>query len=365
MSSDLIIFLFVALRLIVPLAIPRAPLPAIIACLILDGVDQDIFQRYTDLEISRYQSYDKALDVYYLTIAYLSTMRNWDNSTAFGWSRFLLYFRLVGVMLFELLHIRAMLLLFPNTFEYFFIFVEVVRTRWSSLRMSKALVIGVVAAIWIVIKLPQEYWIHVAQRDVTDELSARPWVIPVLVVLGGILLAAARWVVINRCPPPDHPLRLVVDDPFGDRELRARATQNGPSPIFDLALLEKVVMVSLVTVIFAQILPGVQSTPLQLAVGVGVLVTANTAVSELLIRRGAGWETALRQFVAMAAINSGLMVAADVILPLRNGDIQLGNALFSMLLITLLITFYDRYRPIHVAREAQRIEAFRKAHGLS
>jgi hypothetical protein len=150
-----------------------------------------------------------------------------------------------------------------------------------------------------------------------------------------------------------------VDDPFGDRELRARAQRTGPSRIFDLALAEKIVMVSLVVVIFSQILPGVRSTPVQLGVGVATLILANTAVSEWLIRRGAGWETALRQFVAMAAINAGLMFAAWLILPTQEGDIRLGNSLFFMLLITLLVTLFDRYRPIYVAREEARWDALR------
>jgi hypothetical protein len=64
-----------------------------------------------------------------------------------------------------------LLLIFPNTFEYFFIFYEAVRARWNPLRMSKRGVIAAAAAIWIVIKLPQEYWIHVAQLDVTDAIK--------------------------------------------------------------------------------------------------------------------------------------------------------------------------------------------------
>ncbi len=359
-SSDMLVFAAVlGLRLIVPLWITKVPLPAIVACLVIDGVDQTIFQKWTDLDLTNYQSYDKALDVYYLTIAYLSTMRNWDNTVAFNASRFLLYYRLVGVMLFEFLNARALLLIFPNTFEYFFIFVEGVRTRWQSAHMSRALVLGAVAAIWVVIKLPQEWWIHIAQRDVTDELAAHPEVIPVLIGLGALVLAGAWWVLTRKAPPPDHPFRLTVADPFGDAELRRRAASIGTGRLFDLALLEKVAMVALVSVIFSQILPGIQSTPLQLAFGIGTLVVANTAVSEWLVRRGTGWETAARQFVAVGLINIGLVIAADVLLPIRSGDVRLGNTLFFVLLITLLVTLFDRYRPIYVAREAQRWDALR------
>ena len=54
-------------RVAVPLAIPRFPLPAMLAALVIDGIDQTIFQTFTSLDLSGYQSYDKALDVYYLS----------------------------------------------------------------------------------------------------------------------------------------------------------------------------------------------------------------------------------------------------------------------------------------------------------
>ena len=61
---------------------------------------------------------------------------------AFQVSRFLFYWRLVGVALFELTQMRALLIIFPNTFEYFFIFYEVFRLRWDPERMTKKVAIG-------------------------------------------------------------------------------------------------------------------------------------------------------------------------------------------------------------------------------
>ena len=58
-------------RLAVPLFIPRFPLPAVLLALIIDGVDQSIFQAANMTSVlANYQSYDKALDIYYLVIAY-------------------------------------------------------------------------------------------------------------------------------------------------------------------------------------------------------------------------------------------------------------------------------------------------------
>jgi hypothetical protein len=101
-SDQAIFWVMVAARFFVPLAIPRYPLPAIVASLILDGIDQTTFQLYTNLPLDHYQGYDKALDIYYLTIAYVSTIRNWRNAYAINVSRFLFCYRLIGVTLFEL-----------------------------------------------------------------------------------------------------------------------------------------------------------------------------------------------------------------------------------------------------------------------
>ena len=121
-TSDLLIFgAVLAVRLLVPLAIPRYPLPAILAALVLDAVDYTVIRDWTSLSMEEYQGFDKALDIYYLTIAYISTLRNWTNLFAFKLSRFLFYWRLVGLVLFELTQLRPLLLIFTNAFEYFFI----------------------------------------------------------------------------------------------------------------------------------------------------------------------------------------------------------------------------------------------------
>ena len=119
----------VLLRFALPLLIPRFPLPAVLACLVLDAADQTIFQAFTDDPLAGYQTYDKAIDVYYLTVAYISAMRNWRDPVAFQVARFLFLYRLVGVTLFELVEQRWIIFVFANTFEYFFIAYEAVRTR--------------------------------------------------------------------------------------------------------------------------------------------------------------------------------------------------------------------------------------------
>src|ERR1700754_3133706 len=200
----------VGARFLLPLLIPRYPLPAIIACLILDGVDQTIFQSF-GYDPPNYQGYDKAMDVYYLAIAYLATLRNWTSTPGFVVSRFLYFYRLVGVVAFELSQIRALLLVFPNTFEYFFIAYEGIRTRWTPLRLTMRNWVVVAGLIWVFVKLPQEWWIHVAQLDLTDTLAKYAWAPWLLAGLILAVLAVAWFVVLPRAPQPDWSWRVVAD----------------------------------------------------------------------------------------------------------------------------------------------------------
>ena len=62
-ATTLVFVAVVGARFLLPLAIPFYPLPAIVACLILDGVDQTIFQAFGH-DPPNYQSYDKAMDVF-------------------------------------------------------------------------------------------------------------------------------------------------------------------------------------------------------------------------------------------------------------------------------------------------------------
>ena len=372
-GTNLIVMLLVlGARLFVPLAIPKWPLPAGILALVIDGVDQTIFQQFTTMNLDWYQGYDKALDVYYLAIAYLSTMRNWVNLPAFSMSRFLWYFRLVGVLLFELSQLRAMLLLFPNTFEYFFLFYEGVRTRWNPRRLSVAAVIGAAFAIWVFIKIPQEYWIHIAQMDVTDFFKERVLGVPldtgwgvvlsqnVPILLGMAvvviaLLALAWWVTQTKLPPADWGLTFAADAhgrDVSDEEAFA-AQQAAAQRFFDAALFEKIALVSLITVIFSRILPTVQAGALHVAYGVTVIIVANTVVSEWLVRRGLRWRLAITEFVTMAVVNLAIVALAAAILPGMGVRIDAPATLFGVFLLTLLVTLYDRFRPFCSVRLAR------------
>src|SRR4051812_9664643 len=341
-----------------------------LAALVIDGLDQTIFQTFTSIDLSNYQQYDKALDVYYLSIAYVATLRNWTNFEAFGISRFLYYYRLGGVVAFELTQVRALLLIFPNTFEYFFDTYEAVRVRWDPRRMSRRLLLAIAAFIWIVIKLPQEWWIHVAQLGATDLLktqvfgvsksaswldafAARPLVLVVAGAAIVVLALLAWWVVTRRLPRADRPPTFAADanqPPVDERRIEAVRKRRAEN-VVDRELFEKIVLVGLVCVIFGRMLPGTDPNPVGVAIGVAIVVLINTAISDWLVRRARrlGFHTTTRQFLGTLAVNVGIVAIGQLVLDVLHGP-TLEHAAVFVLLLSVIVTFYDRYRPIHIAR---------------
>ena len=90
----------------------------------------------------------------------------------------------------------------------------------------------------------------------------------------------------------------------------------------------------------------------QLAVLVGVIIVLNAALSAWLARQGFGPGPALRQFIVTALLNVGILVALLALVGVLGSPIALERVAFLLLLVTLLVTLYDRYRPEYVARFA-------------
>jgi hypothetical protein len=340
-------------RFAVPLFIPTYPLPAVIVCLVLDAVDQTVFQTF-GFDPPNYQGYDKAMDVFYLSIAYLASLRNWTNLSAVSVSRFLFFYRQVGAVVFELSGLRWLLLVFPNTFEYYFIAYEAIRSRWNPVRFSPRFWVLVAGFIWVFVKLPQEYWIHVAQLDFTDAVRDVPWFGPVVVVglLG--LAAVSHFVVRPRLPEKDWAWRLPADPlPADMDEAHERAAyQAVHAKVFDTAALEKTFLIGLISIMYAEVLPGVEAGTLEVFLGIAVFVVINSAIGLWSARRGYSWDSAVRSFTVVFAINVGLVVVAELLLA-REGDAPSPvDMLFFVFLFSILTMLYDRYRPVNRYRVA-------------
>ena len=341
----------VGARFLVPLFIPRFPLPAILACLVLDGIDQSIFQAF-GFDPPGYQNYDKAMDVYYLAIAFLSTLQNWTRSSAVQIARFLFFYRMVGVMAFELTGNRTLLLVFPNTFEYFFIAYEVVRLRWDPRRFGTRFWVLTAAAIWVFVKLPQEYWIHIAQLDFTDTWTDVSWFAPLVVAAALAGLAVLWFVVRPRLPRPDWTWRVVADplpeemDTATERDAWTAANVR----IRSWWTVEKVVLIGLLSTIYARVLPGLEVSDLGMFVGVAAYVVANAAISLAVARWAQSREGLFAAFGVRVLTNVMLVLLARLVL--GGGSLSESDMLFFVLLLSLLVTLHDRFAPVGVVRAA-------------
>ncbi len=350
MRFEVVFGTVVAARFLLPLLILRYPLPAILGCLVLDAVDQSVFQTF-GYDPPFYQGYDKAMDVFYLGVAYISTLRNWVSLPAFKVSRFLFFYRQIGVVAFELTQVRALLMVFPNTFEYFFIGYEAIRSRWDTVRFSLRFWVLLAAFIWIVIKLPQEYWIHVAQLDFTDTVDDYWWFGPAI-VLGLLVLLAIFWFGVRpRLDPVDHqwqlkapPLPEAMDDAA---ERDAWVAEHGK--VFSEASLEKVFLIGLLSIIFGEVLPGVRASTLQLFTWIAIFVAINAFMGLWSARRGFGVDSVLVAFVVRVVVNVGLVGIMQLVRAQTVEDyaIDVPSAIFFVFLFSVLITLYDRYRPVY------------------
>jgi hypothetical protein len=161
------------------------------------------------------------------------------------------------------------------------------------------------------------------------------------VAVGVTLLV--RWA-LRTAPAPDWPASVDVDR-------HPESTRVGAVPqqvrVLEWDVLEKAMLASLIAVIFGQVIPDTTSTPLQMTFTVSVIVVANAAVSLWLAGRGRSWATTGRQFVAMVGVNAVITLVYFTLF--RRDDVNEGAAVFFLLLLSLIITLYDRYRPLRSA----------------
>lgn len=367
----LVVVVVVGARLLAPLLIARFPLPAIAACLVIDAADQSVFQSFTDLDLDNYQTYDKALDVYYLALAYLSTIRNWAGGPDFVVGQVLWYYRLVGVAIFEATSTRWVLLVFPNTFEYYFIAVELYRVNRDPNGLTTRQVASVAAAVWVLIKIPQEWWVHVAQLDVTDAakehlfgvdvrsswaaaLANRPLVALSIVAVAIAVVAALRTAE-RSLPPRQWATTVDSDRQASTMGFRAARRVNRPTAFFGWTFVEKVVLVSLVVFVFGRILPGADDVFVRMVAVSAYLIAVNTVLSQWLARRGATWRHAAVELVAMSAANLFVLVVTGWILRVERGSTRLSTTIVLITLLTLIVVLYDRFYAVFADQQRQRI----------
>ena len=197
----------------------------------------------------------------------------------------------------------------------------------------------------------QEYWIHVAQLDVTDALAEHPWAWAVIGVAALVAALVLQYVVRPRLLPADWPWRIATEAlPEAMDTAAEQAAWRASTRLFSRITLEKVVLVGLLSVLFAQILPGVRSSEAQLFIGTTVLVVVNAGIVLVAARRAFSIESLLVAFGVRLAVNWGLVLIAEWFLGTRPGDLNVANAFFFLSLLSLLTTLHDHFQPVHAYR---------------
>ncbi len=149
-----------AVRILGSLPVLRWPLAGGILAVVVDLSDL-LLRDVLDLGgIPDYQSFDKWVDQVYLGAFLVVALRWADPERAISVGFYL--FRLVGFVAFEITDERAVLLLFPNVFEPWFLCVAAVHRVRPGFRWRPA-AIAVVLVPLVAVKELQEWALHGAR----------------------------------------------------------------------------------------------------------------------------------------------------------------------------------------------------------
>ena len=110
--------------------------------------------------LTNYQEFDKWADQAYM-LTFLMVALRWEGParTIAIW---LYVWRLIGFFVFEVWDTRELLLLFPNVFEFWFLFVASLPHWRPNFRFEQRNIV-VSLAVLLFLKMAQEYVLHVGQ----------------------------------------------------------------------------------------------------------------------------------------------------------------------------------------------------------
>ena len=158
----------IALRIAIPLLILRYPLAGGLAAMVIDALDVVLISAmHLGGFGDHYPELDKLLDSYYLTLE-LVVAFNWISPYARNPAIFLYAYRMIGVALFEVTHARALLLVFPNVFENWWLYVVIAARFFPSLYPRTWRSVAMPLVILLIPKMGQEYMLHYAEVQPWD-----------------------------------------------------------------------------------------------------------------------------------------------------------------------------------------------------
>jgi hypothetical protein len=152
--------LVVLLRILGSSIILKYPLFGAILAIILDYHDHRLLYFMQNGDWSNYQSLDKLLDLFYLSLeAYI--VYHWKNRLARLYALVLFLYRLAGLIIFEITRVEAVLVIFPNVFEYFFLFYLVLSKFLKKELFTRPAILLTLVFILTFLKVPHEYLLHI------------------------------------------------------------------------------------------------------------------------------------------------------------------------------------------------------------
>ena len=149
-----------AMRLIGPLMIFRWPLlGTLLSQYVFDMFDVVIWDMTGTLAKIDYTAFDKVLDIYQLTIQLIVALR-WKQKNPRQIATWLFGYRLLGFVLYEIIHKRILFLFFPNLFFVFFLIYLICQKMGKIHWFDNRKILFVILIITCLIKIPQEYVLH-------------------------------------------------------------------------------------------------------------------------------------------------------------------------------------------------------------
>ena len=150
----------VFIRILAPILILRWPLGGMVVSMLADTLDVVIVATLRTGTFKDYTSLDKLLDTYSLGFA-ASVSLQWKNRIARHTSIALFTYRLAGVLALALTGYRWVLFLFPNVFEFFYLY-HVATLKWfRAIEVDRCQRLVVALVLLTLMKLVQEYVLHV------------------------------------------------------------------------------------------------------------------------------------------------------------------------------------------------------------
>lgn len=159
-----------ALRILLPLIVFIFPLFVTIFVSFLDAIDIEFASRRVVTK-SRYQQIDKLLDTWWYFLALLFSYIYLNQY--FTFLLILFIYRIFGLLIFLISNNRKILFLTPNLFEnvFFLFFFANYFHNLNYLIRGDTLYFSL--SIAFLLKIFQEYWIHVAQISIPEDFFGK------------------------------------------------------------------------------------------------------------------------------------------------------------------------------------------------